>query len=100
MPDKSKWDAMWENKYVNAGFKRWTVGPKHAVGDMILSKPPRGNTHYTCIISNVNWGEGNKWYYTVTFLDIPDNSYNVVYMNREIDVAEDETKLLTRKKKK
>ena len=100
MPDKSKWDAMWDNKYVNAGFKRWTVGPKHAVGDMVLSKLPHGNTHHTCIISNVKWGGGNKWYYTVTFLDIPDNSYNVVYMNREIDVPEDDTKLLTRRKKK
>ena len=103
MPEKSKWEAMWGNRYVNAGFKRWTVGPKHAVGDMVLAKLPHGNTHYTCIISNVKWGTGslggNKWNYTVTFLDIPDNSYNVVYMNRELDVAEDDTKLLTRKKK-
>jgi hypothetical protein len=68
---------------------------------MVLAKPSsRCGTHYTCIISNVKWGEGNKWHYIATFLDIPDNSYNVVYMNRELDVAEDDVKLLTRKKKK
>jgi hypothetical protein len=100
MPKMSKWEAMWGNKFIGAGYKRWTDGPKHAVGDMVLSKLPNGNTHYTCIISNVKWGEGNKWHYIATFLDIPDNSYNVVYMNRELDVAEDDVKLLTRKKKK
>ena len=100
MPEKSKWDAMWDNKFVNAGFKRWLAGPKHAAGDMVLAKP-HGTTHYTCIISNVNWrGGSNKWHYTVTFLDIPADSYYVVYMNREVEIAEDDTKFLTRKKKK
>lgn len=100
MPDKSKWDAMWGNKFIGAGYKRWTAGPKHAIGDMISAKVGYAG-HFTALVTNVAWRSGNKWGYNVTFIDVPADHMHYQYLTRpDIEVSEEDTKLLTRKKKK
>jgi len=100
MPEKSKWDAMWGNKFIGAGYKRWTAGPKHAIGDMINAKISFGG-HFTSVVTDVVWGKGNKWAYKVTPIDVPADHMHYQYLARpDIEVSEEDTKLLTRKKKK
>ena len=99
-PEKSKWDAMWGNKFIGAGYKRWTAGPKHAIGDMISAKVGYAG-HFTALVTDVAWRSGNKWGYNVTFIDVPADHMHYQYLTRpDIEVSEEDTKLLTRKKKK
>lgn len=100
MPDMSKWEAMWGNKFIGAGYKRWTAGPKHAIGDMISAKVSYTG-HFTALVTDVAWRSGNKWGYNVTFIDVPADHVSYQYLTRpDIEVSEENTKLLTRKKKK
>jgi hypothetical protein len=68
MPDKSVWDKMWGNKYINAGFKRWTDGSRFSVGEVVINKYYPVYYGTTGLIHNVQWSSGN-WHYTMMPLD-------------------------------
>lgn len=62
MPEKEMWDRMWGNKYINAAFKRWTVGARFKIGDMVVNKY---HPHYygpIAVIESVRWS-GSGWDY-------------------------------------
>jgi hypothetical protein len=63
MPDKELWDRMWSNKYINAAFKRWTVGARFKVGDMVVSKYYPASFGNIALVENVLWN-GSEWIYS------------------------------------
>jgi len=38
VPDKALWDKMWENKFINARYKRFIEGNKVEIGDIVIAK--------------------------------------------------------------
>lgn len=62
MPEKSVWARMWGNKYVNAGFKRWTDGSRFSVGEVVINKYYPVYYGTTGLIHSVTF-EGGAWHY-------------------------------------
>jgi hypothetical protein len=62
MPEKSVWERMWGNKYVNAGFKRWTDGSRFSVGEVVINKYYPDYYGTTGLIHNVTF-KGGAWHY-------------------------------------
>jgi hypothetical protein len=62
MPEKSVWERMWGNKYINAGFKRWTEGSRFNVGEVVINKYYPAYYGTTGLIHNVTF-KGGAWSY-------------------------------------
>ena len=62
MPEKSVWERMWGNKYVNAGFKRWTDGSRFSVGEVVINKYYPAYYGTTGLIHSVTF-KGGAWHY-------------------------------------
>ena len=53
---------MWGNKYVNAGFKRWTDGSRFSVGEVVINKYYPAYYGTTGLIHSVTF-KGGAWHY-------------------------------------
>ena len=62
MPEKSVWERMWGNKFINAGFKRWTDGSRFSVGEVVINKYYPDYYGTTGLIHNVTFN-GGAWHY-------------------------------------
>lgn len=62
MPEKSVWERMWGNKFINAGFKRWTDGSRFNVGDMVVNKYYPAQFGTIAVVQTVKWWNSN-WHY-------------------------------------
>jgi hypothetical protein len=62
MPEKSVWERMWGNKFINAGFKRWTEGSRFSVGEVVINKYYPDYYGTTGLIHNVTF-KGGAWNY-------------------------------------
>jgi len=67
MPDADTYDRMWANKFINAGFKRYSAGAKYGAGDMVKAKI-YGAKH-DGIIAGIKWScTANNWLYDTLIL--------------------------------
>ena len=62
MPEKSVWERMWGNKFINAGFKRWTEGSRFSVGEVVINKYYPDYYGTTGLIHKVTFN-GGAWNY-------------------------------------
>ena len=67
MPDADTYDRMWANKFINAGFKRYSAGAKYGAGDMVKAKI-YGAKH-DGIVAGIKWScTANNWLYDTLIL--------------------------------
>jgi hypothetical protein len=88
MPEQGIWDKMWGNKFINAGYKRHSEGPRWSVGNLVCAKSY--SSRHNSIIQKVNWSfnERNWFYEVVTF----EGRIFVVSENDTIRVQGDNTR--------
>ncbi len=84
MPDADTYDRMWANKFINAGFKRYSAGAKYGAGDMVKAKI-YGAKH-DGIVAGVKWCcTANNWLYESLNLA---SYYAANYAGRNIEIKE------------
>ena len=84
MPDADTYDRMWANKFINAGFKRYSAGARFNAGDMVKAKV-YGSKHDAIIVS-AKWScTANNWLYDSLILASP---YVANYAGRNIEIKE------------
>jgi hypothetical protein len=84
VPDKALWDKMWENKFINARYKRFIDGHTLNIGDIAIGKFSYGGPH-NGIIQDVtyNYFDG-RWQYTfLTF-----EGHTMTFKDSEVKPAE------------
>ena len=84
MPEKTVWEKMWSNKFINAAFKRWTDGSRFNVGDMVVNKYYPDCYGTIAVVQEVKWVPlNNKWNYSALPLNPAQN-----YEGRTFQVEE------------
>jgi len=84
LPDADTYDRMWANKFINAGFKRYSAGAKFGAGDMVKAKI-YGAKH-DGIIAGIKWSStANNWLYDTLILA---GLYTESYAGRNVEVKE------------
>lgn len=88
VPDLDVWERMWANKFINAGFKRYSAGAKYGAGDMVKAKI--FSAKHDGIIVSVKWSAGsvNNWVYETLILS---GHYQPTYAARGINPEIKET---------
>ena len=67
IPHVETWERMWANKFINAGFKRYSAGAKYGAGDMVKAKI-YGAKH-DGIVAGIKWScTANNWLYDTLIL--------------------------------
>jgi hypothetical protein len=82
MPNADTYSKMWANKFINAGFKRFSAGAKYSAGDMVKAKI-YGSKH-DALVTGVIWST-NNWCYNLVILA---GTYVANYAGRDILLAE------------
>ena len=68
VPDKALWDKMWENKFINARYKRFIEGNKVDIGEIVIAKYSYGSP-FNGIVQTItyNYNDGRWQYGILTF---------------------------------
>lgn len=67
VPDFDVWERMWGNKFINAGFKRYSAGAKYGAGDMVKAKI--FSTKHDAVVVVSKWScTANNWVYELLVL--------------------------------
>lgn len=84
VPDLDVWERMWANKFINAGFKRYSAGAKYGAGDMVKAKI--AGAKHDAVVAGVKWScNANNWMYEVLLLA---GTYASHYAGRNPEVKE------------
>jgi len=65
VPDKTLWDKMWENKFINARYKRFIEGTKVDIGEIVIAKYSFGSP-FNGIVQSItyNYHDG-RWHFGI-----------------------------------
>lgn len=68
VPEKDIWDKMWENKFINARYKRFIEGNKVEIGEIVIAKYSYGSP-FNGIVQTItyNYIDGRWQYGILTF---------------------------------
>lgn len=84
LPHSETYDRMWANKFINAGFKRYSAGAKYAAGDMVKAKIY--NAKHDAVVAGVKWScNANNWMYDTLLLA---GLYVESYAGRNVELKE------------
>jgi len=85
VPDFDVWERMWSNKFINAGFKRYSAGAKFGAGDMVKAKiwPDVISAKHDAVVVAAKWSCGsNNWVYELLVLS--ESHYSEKGINPEV----------------
>lgn len=84
VPDFDLWERMWANKFINAGFKRYSAGAKYGAGDMVKAKIH--NAKHDAVVAGVKWSyKASNWIYDTLLLA---GLYIESYAGRNVELKE------------
>ena len=65
VPDKALWDKMWDNKFINARYKRFIEGNKVEIGEIVIAKYSYGPP-YNGIVQTIEYSYlDGRWQYGI-----------------------------------
>ena len=89
VPHAETYDRMWANKFINAGFKRFSAGAKYSAGDMVKAKI-YGSKH-DALVTEVKWSSNsNSWCCNLVILA---GTYVTNYAGRDVLVKESDVSI-------